>query len=308
MRFLPQWRVGLKSGVLVSLTLFCAAASFAQDLGEIARQERERKKEQPPRATYVYTNDDLERQHILVPEDKARVLAARRSPSTPAVQVAQIPDPAAPVAALPAPVSTPPAPVSAPPAPASDLPVSANAVMVVPTPALVETPPRAVPADLARNQPRAQLSAQSVIRRVPSDALSSAAEKKSGRHVVVTGLASRSHSSRERRDRATRDPEPADSGTADVVTVERGDSLWKLAKRYLGRGARWRELAALNTQILNANVLHAGEWICLPSGNLQTARQTITPRARAPSTIAQTNVLLASPSGVFTAQIASHQP
>src|ERR1019366_10009528 len=101
----PQRRIGLKSGVLVSLVLFSAAASFAQDLGDIARQERERRKEQPPRATYVYTDDDLKRQHILVPEDQARVLATRRSTSTPAVQVSQLPVPAPPVPALRVPAS-----------------------------------------------------------------------------------------------------------------------------------------------------------------------------------------------------------
>src|SRR5271168_1632892 len=93
MRFLPQWRMALRSGALVSLILLCAAGSFAQSLGDIARQERERKKEQPPRATYIYTEDDLKKEHILVPEDQARVLASRRNASNPAVQVAQLPVP-----------------------------------------------------------------------------------------------------------------------------------------------------------------------------------------------------------------------
>src|SRR5580692_4301263 len=100
MQSLPQWRIAFKTGVLVWLVLFCAGASFAQSLGDIARQERERKKEQLPRATYVYTEDDLKKEHILVPEDQARVLAARRNAFTPAVQVAQLPAPSVP--ALPA--------------------------------------------------------------------------------------------------------------------------------------------------------------------------------------------------------------
>jgi nucleoid-associated protein YgaU len=312
MQFLPHWRIGLKASALVSLTLFCAASNFAQSLGDIARQERERKKEQPPRATYVYTNDDLRRWHILVPEDKARVLAARNSASTPAVQVAQIPVPAPPVLASPAPVSVPPVPASVPPA-------FASVETVVPTPAALKTPPEpeALPEDSARNRPQTQLSTQSVVTSVPSEALLSPpapkkAPKKTVRPAIATGLVSGSDFSRHHLHRAILEREPADSGLAAsgmsaVITVERGDSLWKLAKRYLGKGARWRELAALNTQILNANVLRVGEWICLPAGDLQTARQTIIPRARAPGSIAQASSPITSPSVALTAQIASRR-
>jgi nucleoid-associated protein YgaU len=307
MQFLPHWRIGLKASALVSLTLFCAASNFAQSLGDIARQERERKKEQPPRATYVYTNDDLRRWHILVPEDKARVLAARNSASTPAVQVAQIPVPASPV------------PVSAPPVPAPALPVSASTEAFTPTPAPLKTSPEpeALPEDSARNRPQTQLSTQSVVTSVPSEALLSPpapkkAPKKTVRPAIATGLVSGSDFSRHHLHRAILEREPADSGLAAsgmsaVITVERGDSLWKLAKRYLGKGARWRELAALNTQILNANVLRVGEWICLPAGDLQTARQTIIPRARAPGSIAQASSPITSPSVALTAQIASRR-
>jgi nucleoid-associated protein YgaU len=48
------------------------------------------------------------------------------------------------------------------------------------------------------------------------------------------------------------------------VRVVGGDSLWKLAQRYLGSGGKWRELAALNPQIVDPRWLQIGEWIRLP--------------------------------------------
>jgi nucleoid-associated protein YgaU len=301
MQFSPQWRIGLKSGVLVWLALSCAATSFAQSLGEIAQQERERKKEQPPRATYVYTNDDLKRQHILVPEDQARVLATRRSTSTPAVQVSQLPVPAPPVPAWPVPAS--PAPVSAPPVPASIPPASASTVAVVPPPTPLEPPLE----NSVRNHLQTQLSTPPGISPVPPGALlSPAAGRKTVRPRPVTGLVSHSDFSRPQPHRAILEREPVDSGMA-VVTVERGDSLWKLAKRYLGKGTRWRELAALNTQVSNADVIHVGEWIRLPAGDVQTARQTIAPHARAPGSVAPASVVMTSPSPAFTVPIANHR-
>jgi nucleoid-associated protein YgaU len=56
-------------------------------------------------------------------------------------------------------------------------------------------------------------------------------------------------------------PEPAPPRR---VRVARGDSLWKLAQRYLGSGAQWRELAALNPQIVEPRRLQIGDWIRLP--------------------------------------------
>jgi len=56
-------------------------------------------------------------------------------------------------------------------------------------------------------------------------------------------------------------PEPAPPRR---VRVARGDSLWKLAQRYLGSGAQWRELAELNPQIVEPRRLQIGDWIRLP--------------------------------------------
>jgi len=316
MRLLLHSRGGLKSGVLVSLILGCAAASFAQDLGEIARQERERRKEQPARSTYVYTNDDLQRQHILVPEDQARVLAARGDASNPAVQVAQAPASPAPLAAAgsPAAVATAAAPVSAPVAARaaaliSHSTFSPSAVMVQPKMSPLEAIRRLVqeasvqerrPAATHRHAPPAIAYSPFGVRMSP------AAQSKLARRETATNPVSRTAFVRARRHLAKL--EPVDLGVADVVTVERGDSLWALARRYLGSGRRWRELAALNSQILNPNVLHVGEWICLPSGEIQTAHQKISPRARAPAATAQASALVAPPAAAFAMQVSNHRP
>jgi nucleoid-associated protein YgaU len=172
----------------------------------------------------------------------------------------------------------------------------------------LETPLDALPEGSTSVLLQTQLSTQPVISPVPPDVLLSSTARKKGVHPeVVTGLVSRSDLSRQQPHRTILEPEPVDSGMAAVVTVERGDSLWKLAKRYLGKGTRWRELAALNTQISNADVIRAGEWICLPVRDLQIARQTITPRAPVPGNTAQASAAITSPSPVFTAQIANHR-
>jgi nucleoid-associated protein YgaU len=311
----PQRRIGFKSGVLVSLILISAAASFSQSLGDIARQERERKNEQPSRATYVYTEDDLKRDHILVPEDRERVLAARRNASTPAVQVAQNPAPSVPAFS----VSSSPAPVLAPPS-------SVSIVAVMPTPVTSEKKFNATQDAAsnvsARNNSQSQVSAPPFITAGELEALLASAGRKTARSTVVRTSTVRPNtmgknpvvSVASRSDFATPQPQPAamkreliDSDTVPIITVERGDSLWKLAKMYLGTGARWRELAALNTQTSDVNVIHVGEWIRLPGQDVQTARNTMALAAHVPGSIAKASVLIPSPMPALTAQIASHQ-
>lgn len=47
------------------------------------------------------------------------------------------------------------------------------------------------------------------------------------------------------------------------VTVQRGDSLWKIASQFLGSGTRYQELASLNG-ISNPNLIYVGQVIKLP--------------------------------------------
>ncbi len=90
--------------VLVSLVLSASTPNFAQSVADAARQERERRKEQARHATHVYTNEDLSKSRILIPEDEARVMARKNEPGsteTAASAEAATVAPAAPVPAAP---------------------------------------------------------------------------------------------------------------------------------------------------------------------------------------------------------------
>jgi hypothetical protein len=67
----PQWLLGVLTAALL------AAPVYSQSLGDIARQELERKQSQPRRTTHTYDNDDLARPQILLPEDRDRVRASK---------------------------------------------------------------------------------------------------------------------------------------------------------------------------------------------------------------------------------------
>jgi nucleoid-associated protein YgaU len=58
------------------------------------------------------------------------------------------------------------------------------------------------------------------------------------------------------------------SGSLHMITVERGDSLWKLAQQNLGRGSRWHELLAANPSIVDPSHLAAGTKIVVPPETL----------------------------------------
>ena len=53
------------------------------------------------------------------------------------------------------------------------------------------------------------------------------------------------------------------SGVQTIV-VQRGDSLWKIAERTLGRGSRWREVLAANPSVVSPESLQAGMQLKLP--------------------------------------------
>lgn len=51
---------------------------------------------------------------------------------------------------------------------------------------------------------------------------------------------------------------------ADTHTVVRGDTLWGIAKRYLGDGAKYPELVKANPQIKNPSLIIVGQVIKIP--------------------------------------------
>jgi LysM repeat protein len=55
------------------------------------------------------------------------------------------------------------------------------------------------------------------------------------------------------------------SSPLHTVTVQPGDSLWKLAQQKLGRGSRWHELLAANPGIVDPNRLATGTEVIVPA-------------------------------------------
>ncbi len=62
-------------------------------------------------------------------------------------------------------------------------------------------------------------------------------------------------------------PERVDNNIVPkTYTVVKGDCLWNIAKKYLGKGSRWEEIYNLNKdKIKNANFIYPGQVLKLPS-------------------------------------------
>jgi LysM repeat protein len=78
---------------------------------------------------------------------------------------------------------------------------------------------------------------------------------------------------------------PATTATQKTVSVESGDSLWKLAEENLGHGKRWPELLAANPSIVNPNQIGAGAQLHLPSAVAATSNSARHDGSSAASTI-----------------------
>jgi nucleoid-associated protein YgaU len=92
------FKIIFSTALIASVSAFIAPRVIAHDLGEIARQERAKKQNNPaPPATHVYTNEDVKREEILTPEDKARFSATTKpesvKPAQPPAQLASLPTP-----------------------------------------------------------------------------------------------------------------------------------------------------------------------------------------------------------------------
>lgn len=72
----------------------------------------------------------------------------------------------------------------------------------------------------------------------------------------------------------------ADSARTHVV--KRGDTLWDLAATYLGTGARWREILAVNASIRGAVALPVGATIRIPGKTASKPQQVAAARPVAP--------------------------
>jgi hypothetical protein len=66
-----------------------------------------------------------------------------------------------------------------------------------------------------------------------------------------------------------------DSSSSRTHVVRRGDTLWKLAERYLGSGYRWRDILALNARVVDGPTqLEVGRTLRIPSASGGPASRT----------------------------------
>jgi nucleoid-associated protein YgaU len=84
---------------------------------------------------------------------------------------------------------------------------------------------------------------------------------------------------------------PANPVKLNVITVQPGDSLWKLAQQNLGEGLRWHDLLAANPAIVDPNQIVAGSHLFLPaiSSRFRTATSIIVQNSDTLSNIARTH-------------------
>jgi len=234
------------SWLFALLALSLGTPVYSQSLGEIARQERERKQQHPSQATHVYDNDDLARPHILLPEDEKRVQAKKKMSAPPAGDAPAETVDSAPKGSAPVLGQVAPAPQDV----KSDLPVLGLHSMPLqskPEPSTLSNSepsnpelrnPKRTNPDLSRPPATARLSVKpSTSRTTPAPAQTESVS--SGTlHQEIYG--------------------------DTQIRVQPGDTLWKIASKYLGAGKDWQVLATCNPQVKNPMRLAVGMLVRLP--------------------------------------------
>jgi len=253
MRRMAHFAIRFFPALLVVIFLFDATSSSAQFLGDVARQQRERLQNKDAHSTHVFTNEDLARPRIL----KGLGLQSSETP--------------APFA------STPATPASAP-APSSE-PLAKE----MPAPVWPEGTPLG---DVARFYRRLK-ELRSIPFENPVLAQDTPHDNTSGQQSNVPRRNVRTLSP----DQPSQKPkkiipvaEPSireNSPAPRIVRVSPGDSLWKIASRYLGDGNQWQEIASVNPEISDPNLIRVGQQICLPGESATEAAATIQVRVQA---------------------------
>ena len=220
---------GTKRQTNISLVLLaCAfalsvAPSSAQSLADVARRERERQENLPHPAKHVYSNEDMQRSEILLPEDRKEFEAAHKIP-------ASLADP--------------------------------QPSIMAPGP----RPPQEIPlGDVARHY-RELNKLQEIQQADKTDVLPAAKPALGSPTITRPAIISipKPHLKLPRQTYHPGYPTSETLDNANRILINKGDSLWMLAERYLGNGTRWSKILAANPQLKNPNLIHAGEWITLP--------------------------------------------
>lgn len=249
----------------VTLLFLGATASRAQDVAGAARQEQAHKSAEKSAPKHVYTDDDLKKDRILTPEDEVRVAEHKRQQERTTAKAnepqqgnvetkqeqslgeiarryrkekaAREAEEAAKRSYTPFHYDVPQSATAAPTPNVGPLPGVAsgnkrsNYFAVIHPAAPSKTPQSdSTHGRVSPFQPRPTVAPPAS---VPTTPLSRAALSKS---VSVPPV----------RTKPSESPKVVSGAGLRSVTVQTGDSWWKLADVYLGNGSRWTELRALN--------------------------------------------------------------
>jgi len=284
------------------IALVLSAPAYSQSLGEIARQEQERRRDRPSPPTHVYDNDDLARPHILLPEDKERFQAAMKKTEPAKVEppvetVENKPKLESPVqpqvprgpetrsTALANPISHP-----LPQKLRPETSISKDAAISGAT-APHPSPPSPTRTIRAQNENSTQairawgVSRNASIRIQAGDTLWKIASKylRGGKDWMLLAAYNPQ----------VRDPMRLPVGMSVLlpeealrfrppkeIFVQRGDSLWKLARLYIGDSGAWSCLGRANQKIKGAGLIYAAQSLTIPEAcksphTVQAARLAI---------------------------------
>ncbi len=244
-----------------------------QDVAEAARQERTRKQSRQKKPRHVYTAEDLKREHILTPKDRVQMEARKNQPASAGSQKPQDAVDGSAVASgsdgqsLPAnaplgdvarrvrrqkesqklqrsaefhlPFADAPV-LASPKSPVRPLRPPISATRPAPPLAAPFHPPvKRSPFERPRVLPPAPAAPRTLVPPLPAP------------HVLPTPPPAR--------------VAPSVPTKLTVVTVQPGDSLWKLAAQRLGSGRRWQELFSINPGLRDPNFIKVGSQLVLPA-------------------------------------------
>jgi nucleoid-associated protein YgaU len=275
-RSLPvSLRLGIPGVLVFALAVVGAVQSYAQDqdVAEAARQERARKQSQQKKPRHVYTAEDLKHEHILSPEDRAQVEARKNQPAPVGPQK---PQDAVDGSAIASGSDTQSLPANAPLGdvarrlrkqkesqklqrsaefhlPFADAPVLASpkpplqplrspisaAKPAPPLAAPFHPPVKRSPFERPRFLPAAPAAPRNLVSPLPAP------------HVLPVPPPAR--------------VAPSAPAKLTVITVQPGDSLWRLAAQRLGSGRRWQELLSINPGLRDPNFIKVGSQLVLPA-------------------------------------------
>jgi nucleoid-associated protein YgaU len=273
--------------LLFSSALFFTTECYAQDVADTAKQERARKESQQKKFKHVYTEEDLKRTQILTLEDRAQIEARKNQaapdteeksldaldaksvlPDAPLGDVARrfrrlkelqklqqsaefhLPFTDASVLASPRPMQ--------PVRPRSFKPAAPTAPRFAPYRPPVKRSPFARPRIFTAAPPLVAAPRPPAARLAPAQPPAPVAPA------------------------AT----PVNPTKPNMVTVKRGDSLWKLAEQHLGHGLRWHDLLSANPGVVDPNHIVAGSKIVLPT-SISSVRTTTKFTVRPGDTLSQ---------------------